>query len=806
MRQSLRSLRRDWLFSLATIAILSIGIAANTSVFTLINTILLKPLPYRAPGELMHVETSLPDILPIQIPFSSPDVRQFRQRTKAFAEVAAVTARELDLSGPIEPVRINAARLEAQTWNMLGVPPLLGRLFDVDEDVRADRLIVLSYGLWQRQFGGDPNIVGRGVDVDRRAYTITAVMPKGFVYPPPSLKTVGQPAEAWVPMSFTKEELSNPGDNFNNTVIARRHPGLAPQAIEQDLARVGREILTTYPAGNPVKKLNFPATPLLDEVVGDSRSLLVLLVACVGGVLWIGCANIASLMLAKAAGRREEYAVRKALGATTWQLMRQSFAEALLLAIPGACLGLLLAAWGIEILVQLAPSGLPRLDEVSVDVRVAGFTLLLSIFSALAFALAPAWQASRADPGPMRGGSKGGSQSKGSLRLGHALVSVEVALCFVLLGATGLLIETYRNLLATDPGFSPRKLLAFEVAPRPAAYGESLEQRMAFFERLDQKLATLPGLKGISYADAAPLAMARRRIFLLEGQRFLAAKVPQDTHHSVISPGHFANIGARLLEGREFLPTDRAGSQPVCIVNRTLARKFFPTGALGKRIRFGGPDSNAPLLTIVGVVDDFKVNELDEKPAVQSFEAILQQPSAARTYFLKTTSDPAPLAQPVRDAIRALDASQVVAQLRTMEQVIDTKAASRKFQMLLLSVFGGAALLLAFTGIFGVIANTIERQTKEIGIRMALGAGPLETLRLVLWRALRPVLLGLGLGIVAFEAAGKAMETFLYGVRPGDPTALGVAATVMLLAALAAIWFPARWAVSVSPSTALRAD
>ncbi len=804
--QTLRALRRDWVFTLAAIAIMSVAIAANSSVFTLVNTILLKPLSYSDPERIVRLETSLPDIVPDDIPFSTPDVYKFRERSRAFSAMAAFISRELDLSGAIEPTRIPAARVEGELWQLIGAKPLMGRLFDPAEDRRGDRHLVISHALWKRLFSSDPNVIGRGIDVNRQAYTITAVMPPGFVFPPPGLDTGDSPAEAWVPISFTKDQLLAVADQFNNGVIAKLNPGVSATALDQELRRLATDIKATYPAELPLKRFAFHASPLIDQVVGDTRGLLLLLLACVGGVLLIGAANISSLMLARAVGRAEEFAVRKALGASTWQLLRQSFLESLFIAIPGSLIGLLLTAWSIDLLIRLAPASLPRMGEVTLDWRVTVFTLAISIGAAFLFALAPAWQASRTDPGSIRGGAKGGSQSRQSLRLGLALVSVEVALCFMLLGATGLLVATWRNILDTDPGFAPRKLLAFEVSPRSAVYGEGMDKRKIFFDRLDQSLATIPGIERIAWSDAAPLAIGWRRIFLREGQTTLAADVPQITVHSLISPGYFSTIGARLVAGREFYSTDRTGSQPVCIVSQTLARKFFPNGAIGQRIRFGGPGDNAPLNTIIGVVADIKVNELNEGPMVQTFEPILQHPANDRTYLLKATGDPSSLAAAARAAVRSIDPGQVVANVRTMNEVIDRKAARRKFQMLLLGVFASAALLLAFTGIFAVIANTIQRQTREIGIRMALGATSGTTLKLILYRALRPVLTGLALGFVGFLAAGRAIESFLFQVTPRDPLAISLAAGVLLLAAVLAIIVPARRAMRVNPAVSLRAD
>ena len=807
MKQAWRNLRRDWIFSTVAIAILAIGVAANTSVFTLINTILFKPLPYREPAGLVHLEESLPDLIAGEYPFSAPDVGELRNRSKSFVELAASSSQEMDLSGSIEPTRVNGAHLEAQAWKMLGVAPLLGRLFDEGEDRRGDRVLVLSYAAWQRYFNGDPTVIGRGVDVDRRAYTIQAVMPNGFVFPPPGMESRDKRVDLWLPMSFTKSDLASLGDNYNNLVLARLKPGLTSKQLQDDLARVGNEIKATYPAGFPGGPLKIASTPLMEEVVGDLRGLFWLLISSVGAVLLIGCANIASLLLVRTVARRDEFAVRKALGATSWHLLRASLAEALLIAIPGGALGLLSSVWALELLIRLAPRSLPRLEELSIDWRVAVFTLAVSLLAALFFSLAPAWQASRTDPGALRNGDKGGTQSRGALRLGHALVSLEVALCIMLLGATGLLIETYRNLLQTNPGFQAGRLLAFQIAPQAAAYGNDTGQHVAFFARLDSKLSALPGLKSFSYADGAPLSSGWQRIFMLESQKEISSRAPQMTNHILASPGHFENLGIRVLSGRSFNWSDREGQAPVCLINQTLSKLFFPNGdAVGKRLKIGGPAGDAPLSTIIGIVADTKRNELNEKPMPQTYEPILQNQARSRTYFLRTQQQPESLAGPVREIVRSLDPRQVVAEMQSMEEVIEDKAASKKFQMLLLSVFGAAALLLAVTGIFGVIANMVTRQTREIGIRMALGASPVQILAMILRCGLTPVMLGVVIGLYGLIAIGKSLESFLYGVKPGDPITLGVATGVLLISAIAAMLIPARRAVLVSPSVAIRGE
>lgn len=804
--QATRHLRRDWVFTLTAVSILAICIAANTSVFTLIEAILLKPLPYRQAAELVTLQVGLPDVIPGKFPFSASDVKQFRERTRAFSEVAASVGSNFDLSGAVEPMRVYGNRVEAQAWAMVGVAPLLGRLFDEEQERRDERVVVLSHATWKTLFGGDAGMIGKTIDINRRPYTVAAVMPPGFVYPPTGTESGVKRAAIWVPMSFTAQERASLGDNFSYRVIARRLAGVDDARMQEDLARLGAEIKATYPSGFPGKTLVFDSTPLLEIVTGNLGNLFLLLGASVLSVLLIGCANIGSLLLAKAVGRREEYAVRKALGATAWDLVRGSLVEGLLIAIPATALGLLAGAWAVEVLVRVAPESLPRIEEAAIDWRVGLFAIATSLAATLLFSIAPAWHASRTDPGAVQGGNKGGSQSRAALRMGGLLVSGEVALCLVLLGATGLLVQTYWNLLHTNPGFRPERLLAFEVSPPTAVYGDP-PAFSRFFARLDPMLAAIPGVKSMSYSDSAPLAGTSQRIFMMEGQTTMSAKAPQMTYHALASPGHFENLGIAILAGRGFGPGDREGQLPVCVINETFAKRFFPRGnALGSRLKYGGPNSKEVPLTIVGIAADTKQTGLAEEPLLQSYQPILQLPSRSRQYFLRTEQAAEAVGASVRQAVRGIDRNQVVGDLRTMQQVIERDSASRKFQMLLLSVFGGAALLLAVTGIFGVIANLVTRRTHEIGIRMALGARPSQTLALVMRGALAPVGLGIVLGLAGLWAAGTSLKSFLYQVEPGNPIVLAGAVGVMILAAMIAVLLPARRAVQVNPAIALRGE
>ena len=807
---ALRALRRDPLFALLAIGILAVGIAANVSVFTVVNSVLLKPIPYPAGDRMERIRIGLPGILAGWYPFSIPDIGFLRENNRIFERVAGTYLTDTDLSGGITPIRVEGARMEAEMWPMVGTAMSLGRAYTVDEDRRGDAVLVISHGLWRRVFGGDPNILGRRIEVDRKAYSIIGVLPREFTFRPIG-ESREHEADVFFPASFTKAELSNIADNYNWTVLATRKPGVSNEQVTQELERMAGAILSHYPAAFPGKKLALLTTPLKELAVGKVEVLLWLLLASVGAVFLIGCANIGSLLVARNLARQQEYAVRKALGATSSDLFRASLLEGLLLAIPGVAIGMALAMAGVNALLRLAPPQLPRLNEITMEPLVALFAMALAGGAAVFFSVFPVWQASRTELGAgssaaFRSGSKGGTATREAMRLGGLLVTVEVALCLALVGATGLLGRTYWNLLAADPGFRPAQIVAFEIVPAEAAYPKPTDRKQ-FFDRLDAKLAEQPALSELAFASSSPLSSSWFRLFMLEGQRDLSGKKPQMTQHTIISPNYFDLMGVRLIAGRGFTPADREGAQPVVVINETLAKQFFPGGnPLGKRVRFGPPDGKEPLETIVGVVADTARSSLKEDPMPQTYQSFLQVPVGARTYFVKSASGAGVVGSSVLRKVAALDPNQVVARFRTLREVMDRQAALGRFQMTLLGIFGGVALLLAVSGIFGVLAHQVNRQVREIGIRMALGADGRATLGLVLVQGLKPVVAGIALGLGLLWAAQKSLESLLFGVKPDDAKTIGAAVGLLLLAALAAATIPAWRAVRLEPAKALRAD
>lgn len=463
---SWRTLRRDPMFAVLAVLILAVGIAANVSVFTVVNSVLLKPLPYAGAERLHRVRVGLQGIAPGLYPFSAADVDFFRTNVQVFERVGSYHVRPVDLSGGVSPTRVSGARMEAELWPILSTPMALGRSYTVEEDRHGDRVVVISHGLWQRLFGGDAAVLGRKIELNRRAYSVIGVLPKSFTFRPLAVESE-KTTEVFFPASFTKEELGTIGDNFAYRVVGLLREGVSAAQAERDLDRVAGMLLTRYPAKFPVKKLLLRADRLDEAVVGDAKMLLLVLLLSVGAVFLIACANIGSLLVAKSLARQEEMAVRKALGASPMDLFRASLAEGLWIALPGAVLGLLLALVGVEAMVGLAPATLPRVDEIRVEPVVGLFAAVLSMGAALFFSVFPVLQASRMDPGAIRSSAKGGTQSRQAVKLGGALVAVEVALCLALLGATGLLARTYRNLLETSPGFVAKQLVAFDMEPQP---------------------------------------------------------------------------------------------------------------------------------------------------------------------------------------------------------------------------------------------------------------------------------------------------------------------------------------------------
>jgi predicted permease len=818
VRHGLRLLAGRPGFTMVAVLTLGLGIGAATAIFSLASAVMLRPLPFRDPGRLVALETTSPLFSKDSaFPLSAPDVLDFRRQSQVFEELGAYENRSYDLSGGGVPQRVRGARISASTFSVLGTAPLLGRTFTELEDRPGHALAVLSHGLWQRRFGGDRRVLGKTVTLDRLPYAVVGVMPAGFSFPLTGID-FAQPAEIWVPMAFTPEQLAARGDNFNYSVVARLKPGVSLARANADAALVAHRVEQTYPLPPSVREqmhLGAVVTPLQERVARRVRPLLLLLLGAVGFLLLIACANVANLLLARVAERQRELAVRVALGAGRLRVFRQLLLESGLLAAGGGALGLLAAFAGLRLLVAQAPEGLLPAQEIGVDVRALGFALAAAAVSALLFGTLPALAAVRTDPqATLKAGGRGASVGRREKLLRGGFGVSQVALALVLVTGAGLLVRSLIRAREADPGFRPEKVLTFALS-LPAAQYPELSQVAGFYERLFGRLGATPGVLAAGAGSDLPTQSGWTHLYIAEGKAEpRGAAQPLDAHTLVLG-NYLDSLGIRLLRGRFFNRDEMAGRSHAVLISASIARRYWPgENPVGKRLAWGtapGPDTT--WLEVVGVVADVKHGALDVASRDHTFEPY-RQVCAGRAnslcgslqVVLRTRVEPASLAPAVRREVAALDSLLPVAGLRTMAGVVDESIAPRRFNTFLLAVFAGAALLLASLGVYGVLAYDVTRQTRDIGVRMALGARRPDVLRLVLGHGMGLTLWGTALGFGGALALTRLMASLLYGVAATDPVTFIGVALLLAAVALAACCIPALRATRVEPTTALRQE
>lgn len=809
LRIAVRNLQKTPGFAFAVIATLGLGIALNTTIFSVVNAVWLRPLPFANPEQLCLVQTRIPALIQAPIPFSAPDVGEFERQTSAFQQVGAFGTQTGDLAGGGEPVRVRSTRITWSLFPMLGVAPALGHNISKDDDLKRVRTLLLSHALWKRQFGGDPAIVGKTVRLNRETYTVAGVMPKGFQFPEQALNG-GGPADLWLPMSWSADDIAHKGDNFDYSVIARLKPGVTLSQAQQDSDRVADLIRRTYPQelASGIKLLA-AVTPLVDEIIGHSKPLLGVLMGAVGLLLLIACANISNLMLIRSLGRQREVAVRQSLGATRGRVISQFLSESLVLGVAGGVVGFLAAQFGLEALVSLAPADLPRKVEINVDPAVLLFTLAVSILATLAFGLAPALASSHTDlMVSLRAGSSGSMGSRGRSRLGNWFAAAQVALAMILLVGAGLLMRTFFTLKGSNPGFRSDHVITASVDLPVARYAKPSDVE-SFQLRLMEDLATQPGVRSVGLSSGLPLEGTWRRIFAVEGeQRLTPGREPVCTHF-LVAGSYFQALGIPLKQGRYFGLEDRPDTEGVVIVSESFARRFLPGGSpVGKRLKWGTPASDEKWMKVIGVVGDVKVRSLDQEPEAQAYSWWRQKvgtgPMRNTSVAVATSGDPAQAANMLRTSIRRLDGEVAVAKLLTMEQRVSSQLNSRRFNMYLFGVFAVAATLLAGIGVFGVMAHLVSQRTQEFGVRKALGANGSDIFRMVYGRGFALVGLGLAAGLAGSLVLARGMQSMIYGISPNDPLTLGAVCLLLTVAAALACGGPALRARRVEPLKALR--
>jgi len=793
LRFGARMLMKQPGFTLIAVLTLALGIGANTAIFSVINTVLLGSLPYKEADRVVIVWSG---ILSKGIEFDMAPIEyfDFRDRNSVFAQMAATQKTNINLTGNEEPLWLEGRSATASLFPLLGVTPLIGRTFTHEEDRANARVAVLSYNLWQSRFAGSKEIVGRDITLNSRAYTVIGVMPAEFQFPPP----LGghRPGEIWIPRSL---ETDNERVSHNLLVIARLKDGVTLQQAQGEMDRIARQRAQEDPRANSDSGASI--TPIPEQVGRQLRPSLLVLAGAVGFVLLIACANVANLLLSLAASRQKEIAVRLALGASRFRIMRQLVVESLLLSSLGSGGGLLLAAWIGKAIRTLGAMQIPRAEQISVDSHVLGFTLLISFGAALVFGLAPAWQASQTNLNESLKEGGRSAQAGGRQRLRNALIVVEVALSLILLVGAGLLIKSFWRLQQVEPGFDSRNLMSVEISLPPAKYGERT-QSVAFYQQMLERVKTLPGVQAAAIINHPPFSGRRsHNPFQIEGRP--APTNPSEwpgADYRTISPDYFQAMSIPLLQGRAFNEHDAADAPNVGIISQACAERYWPgEDPLGRRIKAGGA-----WMTIVGVVGDVKQSGLDFSAAPHIYVPSWQTPWLRVGLLARTASEPLSFVPAVRRQIQTVDRDQPIYNIHAMEELINESVSLRRLNLLLLGAFALVALALATVGIYGVIAYTVTQRTQEIGIRMALGAGRRDVLRLLIGQGMKRALLGVGIGLAGALALTRLMKTLLFGVSATDPLTFAGVVVLLTLAALLACWLPARRATKVDPLTALR--
>lgn len=789
IRYGVRSLLKRPGFTAVAIITLALGIGVNSAIFSVINAVLLHPLPYLEPDRLMTLRSNQ----------SAPDLADIEAQSRAFVKFGGLVAQPLDYTAGSEPVQFQIGMVTGGFFQMLGVQPERGRFITADDDkTGGPRVVMLSHELWQREFGGDQQIIGKTMPLSGNVYTIIGVMPAGFESPRDN-------TEAWVPVRVANPIAANfRGVHFLRT-FGRLASGVSVEQARSEMQIIDQNLANQYPADN--KNRSTVLIPLHERIVGQSRTPLLVMFAAVSLVLLIACANFANLLLARAAEREREFTIRAALGAGRWRLVRQLLTESVLVAVAGGAVAVLLAVWGTSLLVALKPENLPRLQEIGVDGRVLGFTFGLSLLTGVIFGLLPAWAASRGGVNEaLKEGGRSATAGGARQRLRSTFVVVQLAVALILLVGAGLLIKTFWQLRSIETGFNPDRLLTMRVELPEARYQEIFKQTQ-FRKRVLEGINSLPGVRAAMVSELPLSGDSLDHNFLIDGRPPIAAGDEPSLETRSVLGDYFRTMQIPLRAGRDFGPQDFADKAPlVGIANEALADQYFPgEDPLGKRIRWAR-DPEVHWITIVGVVGDVKHFGLDlpELPGLYS-----PYPQAApwkrwMTLVARTQSDPSGMTQAVKEQIWRVDSQLPLTKVQTMHEVAAASFAARRFNMLLLAIFAGLALVLAAVGIYGVMSYAVTQRTKEIGIRMALGAQASDVLKLIVRNGMTLTLIGTAAGLAGALALTRLMTSMLFGVTPTDVRTFATVSLVLIVVAFLACYLPARRATKVDPLLALR--
>jgi putative ABC transport system permease protein len=796
LRYGLRMLRRNPGLTCVTVLMLALGIGANTAIFSVVNAVLLRPLPYHDPDRLVlvsHYRANRGESA------FGADLLEWRDQAKSFEEIAGYAFDSADLRGNGETERLSSGMISAGLFEMLGVAPALGRTFTPEEDkLGGPPVAILSDSLWRRRFDGDPRVIGRSIIVDGQSRTVVGVMPYGFRFPAES--------ELWQPLALNAANELGRLRMLNLFVLARLKPGVTPEAVRADLSVILERQTQAFP--DIYRDTQIRVIGLSERLVGNVRLSLLILFGAVAFVLLIACANVANLLLARSVARKREMAIRAAVGAGRLRIVRQLLTESLLISLLGGAAGLLAANWGIKLLVAMSPGGIARIEETDVDGRVLGFTCLVVLLTSLIAGIFPALHASKTDVNEaLKAHSGAGSGRGGARRALPALMISELALALVLLVGAGLLVKSFLRLTAVPKGFDPDGVLTLHLDPSVAKYPYRSPQREAYFRESLNQVRHLPGIQSAGLASGLPLSSTTNMLYLqIEGRPPSEPGKTPLIYFNSITAEYFQTIGLQLRHGRAFTPQDGSQAQRVAIINETMARQFFPNeDPIGHR--FAGTP-----ITIVGVAGDTRNRGLADPVNPEVFVSWLQNPGVVANLVVRAARDQnnptglSSLAAAIRNHVQAIDPNEPVNQVLSMDERLSNSVANRRFQMLLFGIFATVALLIAAVGIYGVLSYAVSQRTNEIGIRMALGAQAGDVLRMVIWRGMRLALIGVALGLAAALALTRVMENLLFEVSATDPATFGIIAILLAGVAFIASYIPARRATKVDPIQALRHD
>jgi predicted permease len=819
IRYAARTLRSSLGFASVVVLTLGLGIGANTAFFSVVNAVLIRPLGYADTDRLVSVHEGFPQARLDRIPFSPLDFDDFRREQQSFETAAAYRNAPFELSGGGPPERIAGGKVSAELFRTLGVGPAIGRAFSTAEDRPGANVAILSWGLWQRRYAGNPAILGQSIQLERQPYTVVGIMPAGFVFPRRGPKFNGEPADVWVPIAFTDRERFERGSMHSNSVIARLKTGVSFQEAQAELDVLAERIAANYPPA--IRSFGFSprlfVQPLREEISGRFEAPLLMLLAAVGLVLLVACANVASLILSRVAGRTREFAVRTALGARHSQLVQLLLCEALLLSAAGGVVGITIAYWSVKAAPAVLTRTIPGFHDLAIDVRVLAFTAAVCLATAVIFALVPLPTLDRRNPGDsLRDDPSRTTSGLGKLHVQRGFVVLTVSLACVLLVGAGLFIRSFATLVATDIGFRPAQVLTASMTLPRTFYATAASVR-TFHESLSRSLLAIPGVRTVALATNLPLTIYDARAFTLEGANHPNAAQPT-TNLSWVHGPYFETLGMTLSRGRFFAADEHAQNRRVVIVNERLAALAWPgQDPVGRRLKWGVAASQAPWLTVVGVIRNVADGPIGVEPGVHAYEPFRQFPdfflNGAATQFgrdvkaaVLAEGEPRALAALVRQEISKLDRELAIESIQPMDEQVSDVVSPQRFTTLLVGVFAAIALLLASVGLYGLLAYTTARRQKEIAVRMALGAERRAVVGMVIGQGARLVAIGLFLGLLGSLGLIRVVASLLYQANPYDLLAFAIIPVALVPAAFMACAIPAWRAARVEPTAALRAE